>query len=69
MRIQTYFIILVSLLVGLGIGIPCLLGDMRVLHLYVLEGGIVLILVYLVFFLWQTGETHEYHWQWHGAVA
>lgn len=50
MRIQTYFIILVSLLVGLGIGIPCLLGDMRVLHLYVLEGGIVLILVYLVFF-------------------
>lgn len=43
------FFILVLLLVGLGIGIPCLLGDMRVLHLYVLEGGIVLILVYLVF--------------------
>lgn len=50
MRIQTYFFILVLLLVGLGIGIPCLLGDMRVFHLYVLEGGIVLILVYLVFF-------------------
>lgn len=50
MRIQSYFFILVALLLALGTAIPLLAGEMRGVYLYVLEGAIVLILIYLSVF-------------------
>lgn len=50
MRIQSYFFILVVLLLALGTAIPLLAGEMRGVYLYVLEGAIVLILIYLSVF-------------------
>lgn len=50
MRIQSYFFILVALLLALGIAIPLLAGEMRGAYLYALEGAIVLILIYLSVF-------------------
>lgn len=50
MRIQSYFFILVALLLALGTAIPLLAGEMRGVYLYVLEGTIVLILIYLSVF-------------------
>ena len=50
MRIKSFFFILVLLLLGLGGALICLADKMQSVHLYVVEGTIAFILIYLVIF-------------------
>lgn len=50
MRIKFYFFILVLFLFGLGGALIYLAGKMQTVHLYVVEGIIAFILIYLVVF-------------------
>ena len=50
MRIKFYFFILVLFLFGLGGVLIYLAGKMQTVHLYVVEGIIAFILIYLVVF-------------------
>ena len=50
MRIKFYFFILVLFLFGLGGVLIYLVGKMQTAHLYVVEGIIAFILIYLVVF-------------------
>ena len=50
MRIKFYFFILVLFLLGLGGALICLADKMQTVHLYIVEGIIAFILIYLVVF-------------------
>ena len=50
MRIKFFFFILVLFLLGLGGALLYLAGGMQVTHLYIVEGLIAFILIYLLVF-------------------
>lgn len=50
MRIKFFFFILVLFLLGLGGALLCLAGGMQIAHLYIVEGLIAFILIYLLVF-------------------